>query len=103
MNIRKNDMVKVITGKDAGKRGKVLKVVPRLRLVQVEAVNVVKRSYKARPGVRQAGIVSKPALFNVSKVMLVCPSCNKPIRVAYQINNGTKVRVCRLCKATISQ
>lgn len=103
MHIRKNDLVKVITGRDSGKKGKVLRVIPSEGKIQVEGVNIVKRSYKARPGVRQAGIVSMPAMMNISKVQLVCPSCNKPMRVTYQIDSGVKVRVCRLCKATISQ
>lgn len=103
MHIHKNDLVKVITGRDSGKKGKVLRVIPSAGRVQVEGINIVKRSFKARPGVRQAGIVSMPAMMDISKVQLVCPSCNKPMRVTYQINNGVKVRICRLCKATISQ
>ena len=102
MHIRKNDMVKVITGKDSGKKGKVLDIMPRMRLVQVEGANIVKRAYKARPGVRQAGIVAKTMHLDISKVMLICPNCNKPVRVGYQLNNGTKVRICKSCKATIS-
>lgn len=102
MKIRKNDMVKVITGKDSGKKGKVLGVMPRLGLVQVEGAGVVKRAFKARPGVRQAGIVNKTMYMNIAKVMLICPRCNKPARVGYQMENDTKVRVCKSCKATIS-
>ena len=102
MNIRRNDTVMVTTGKDRGKRGKVRIAFPRDRNLIVEGVNMVKRHVKPRPGVRQAGIISREAPMAVSKVMLVCSKCDKPTRVGRQaLEDGRKVRVCRKCKEVI--
>lgn len=102
MNIRRNDTVMVTAGKDRGKRGKVRLAFPRDRNLIVEGVNMVKRHVKPRPGVRQAGIISREAPMAVSKVMLVCSKCDKPTRVGRQaLEDGRKVRVCRKCKEVI--
>ncbi len=102
MKIRRNDTVMVMTGKDRGKRGKVRVSMPKDDSLIVEGANMVKRHVKARPGVRQAGIVSQEAPLALSKVMLVCSKCDKPTRVGFQVlEDKRKVRVCRKCKEVI--
>ena len=102
MRIRRNDVVQVTRGKDRGKRGKVQRALPREGRVVVEGVNMVKRHVRARGGVRQAGIVQQEAPLYVSKVMLVCTRCNRPVRVGFQnLEDGTKIRVCVKCRETI--
>ncbi len=102
MKIRRNDTVMVMTGKDRGKRGKVRVSMPKDDALIVEGANMVKRHVKARPGVRQAGIISQEAPLPTSKVMLVCSKCDKPTRVGFQVlEDKRKVRVCRKCKEVI--
>lgn len=102
MKIRRNDTVMVMAGKDRGKRGKVRVSMPKDDSLIVEGANMVKRHVKARPGVRQAGIVSQEAPLPFSKVMLVCSKCDKPTRVGFQVlEDKRKVRVCRKCKEVI--
>lgn len=101
VKIRKGDHVRVMTGKDRGKEGRVLAVYPRQSRLLVEGVNVVKRHLKLRAARGRAGqeggIISKEAPMDVSNVQIVCPSCG-PTRVGYQIAaDGTKSRVCRKC------
>jgi large subunit ribosomal protein L24 len=95
--IKKGDIVIVTTGKDSGKKGKVLVCYPALNKIIVEKVNVVKKHRKATNEVK-AGIVEMPAPINVSNVMLVCPSSNKPTRVTFDLGDTKKKR-----KAKISQ
>ena len=96
--IRKDDEVLVITGKNRGRRGRVLRVLPREERVVVEGVNVVKRHLKARPPVRQAGIVEREAPIHWSNVVLVCPKCHRGVRVGFRVEeDGRKVRVCKAC------
>ncbi|MGH2759039.1 MAG: 50S ribosomal protein L24 [Actinomycetota bacterium] len=101
VKIRKGDHVRVMTGKDRGKEGRVLAVFPRNNRLLVEGVNVVKRHLKLRPARGRAGqeggIISKEAPLDVSNVQVVCPSCG-PTRVGYQVaSDGTKARICRKC------
>ena len=101
MNIKRDDTVQVITGKDRGKRAKVREVHPADNKVIVEGINIVKKHTKGRAGARQAGVVEQEAPLNASKVMLVCPNCNKPVRVgSTELGDGRKVRVCRNCGET---
>jgi large subunit ribosomal protein L24 len=106
IKIRKGDSVQVMTGKDAGKRGKVERVLPDSGRVVVEKVNMIKRHTKPRPAPRNSqnqqvipgGVIEKEAPLNLSNVQLVCPSCGKPSRVGYRENeDGVKVRVCKAC------
>ncbi len=102
MRIRQNDTVEVIAGRDLKKRGKVQQVIPRKGLVMVEGVNIVKRHQRPTATVRQAGIIQMEALMPLSKVMLVCPQCNKAVRVGYSfLEDGRKVRLCRSCHEMI--
>ena len=93
--IRKGDQVVVTTGRDAGKRGRVLEVRPLEGKVKVEGVAVVKRHQRANPGGnRPGGIIEKEALINISNVQLVDPGTGKPTRVRYLVDNeGRKTRI----------
>ncbi len=102
--IKRDDTVLVIKGRDKGRQGKVQRVDPGGNLLLVEGVNMVKRHLKAGArGSAQAGIISMEKPLDASKVMLVCPSCNKPTRVGSQpLEDGTKARVCKQCHQMIS-
>jgi len=102
MEIRKNDTVVVITGKEKGKSGKVLRVHPGRRSVVVEKINVVKRHSRPTGDLKQGGIIEKEAPLNVSKVQLRCPKCNTGRRTGRKIlDDGTKVRTCRKCQEVL--
>ena len=103
MRIKKGDTVMVITGKDKGKHGKVLKAMPKENRVVVEGVNIVTKHAKAT---RQAGAEIKhfEGPIDASNVMLYCNKCEKGVRVAVKVQeNGEKVRVCKKCGATIGK
>ena len=101
MNVKKNDTVVVLSGKDKGKKGKVLSVDPETRKVIVEGVNVASRHQKPRKQGEEGGIIKKETPIYSSKVMTVCPKCSKATRVAHKIVDGKKVRVCKHCGAEI--
>ena len=97
MSIKKDDLVIVLSGKDKGKQGKVLEVMPKEGKVVVEKVNMVSRHNKPRKQGDQGGIVSREIPIYASKVMLVCPKCGKATRHAVKLADGKKVRVCKKC------
>ena len=97
MNIKKNDTVIVLSGKDKGKQGKVLETMPSAGKVLVQGINIATTHVKPRRQGEEGGIVRKEAPLYVSKVMRVCPKCNKPTRAAYKLENGEKRRVCKKC------
>ena len=102
MSIRKDDTVVVLSGKDKGKQGKVLTVMPADRKVIVEGVNVVSRHTRPRKQGEEGGILKKEAPLYACKVQKVCPKCNKPTRPAHKmLADGKKVRVCKKCGAEI--
>ena len=102
MNIRKDDNVMVIAGKDRGKKGKVRFAYPKRGRILVEGVNFVKRHTRPTGQVRQAGIIEREEPINVSDVMLICGKCNKATRIGHQrLDAGKKVRVCRACNEVI--
>ena len=102
MNIRKNDTVLVVAGKDKGKRGKVRFAYPKKNNVIVEGINFIKKHSRARGQVRQAGIIDLEAPIAVSNVRLLCAKCNNPTRVGFTyLEDGRKVRICRRCKEVI--
>ena len=101
--VKKNDVVMVIAGKDKGKSGKVLTVIPQKDRVIVEKVNFIKRHARPSSQHRQGGIIEKEGPINLSNVMLVCMKCNKPTRIAKKtLEDGKKVRVCKKCGETLS-
>jgi large subunit ribosomal protein L24 len=102
MDVRKDDTVLVITGKDKNKKGKVRFAYPRKQQVIVEGINSVKKHSKARGAVKQAGIIDLEAPLHISKVMLLCTKCNKPSRVGMRkLEDGRSVRFCRACGEVI--
>ena len=102
LKIKKNDKVVVLSGKDKGKQGKVLSVIPSESKVVVEGVNVATKHKKATRQTEQGGIVKKEAPIYACKVQRVCPKCNKPTRPAHKLlADGKKVRVCKKCGAEI--
>lgn len=104
MHIKKGDSVVVITGKDAGKQGKVIDVNAAAGRVFVDKVNLVSRHTKPTPGAPQGGIVKKEAAIDSSNVMLYCSKCGKGVRVNKQFkDDGTKIRVCAKCGASFDK
>lgn len=101
MKIKKNDTVWVLTGKDSGKTGKVLRAMPEDNKIVVESINVQKKHKKARSAQETSGIVEQAGPISASNVLVVCPSCNKATRVAYKVVDGKKVRVCKKCGAVL--
>ncbi|MBM3956435.1 MAG: 50S ribosomal protein L24 [Gemmatimonadetes bacterium] len=94
--IRRDDTVVVIAGRDKGKRGKVVRVIPGKNKVVVEGVNIITRHLKSRGGVRQAGIVRQEAPIDISNVAYVEPDTGRPGRVGWEyLEDGTRVRVLR--------
>jgi large subunit ribosomal protein L24 len=103
MKVLRNDTVQIIAGKDRGKRGRVRTVLPAKNKVVVENINVYKRHIK-RGRARQTGIIEFEAPLQVSNVMVVCESCDKPTRVGHEfLEDGQKVRVCKKCQAVIER
>ena len=104
MNIRSKDTVVVITGKDKGTTGKVLTAFPKTNKIIVEGVAIATKHQKPRQQGVPGGIVKMEAAIDASNVMLVCPKCKKGTRVGSKVlENGTKVRVCKKCGATIEE
>ena len=107
--IRKNDTVAINAGKDRGKRGRVLKVLPgsdnrKVRLI-VEGVNMIKRHTKPNPGKQvRGGIVAREASLHASNVQLVCPECGVQTRIGHKLlGDGRKVRICRKCEGVVDK
>ncbi|MEE9549035.1 MAG: 50S ribosomal protein L24 [Candidatus Binatia bacterium] len=98
LHIHKNDSVMVIAGKERGKTGKVLRVLPSKGRALIERVNLVKRHTRPRGPQVPGGILEKEASIHISNLMLMCDKCNAPVRVGKKIlEDGEKVRVCRRC------
>jgi large subunit ribosomal protein L24 len=101
-NIKKDDKVKVIAGKDKGKIGKVLKVNRKKNRLLVEKINIVKRHTRPSQKARQGGIIEKEMPIQWSNVMVMCNKCVTPARVKMQrLEDGNKVRVCVKCGETL--
>ena len=101
MSIKKDDLVVVLSGKDAGKQGKVLSTQPSAGKVIVEGVNIVSRHTKPRRQGEEGGIIKKEAPIYACKVQRVCPKCGKPTRIGHKVEGGKKTRVCKKCGAEI--
>lgn len=103
INIKKNDTVVVLAGKDKGKKGKVLSVFPAKKRVVVEGVNMATVHLSAqKSGGKESGIIRREASIDVSNVMRVCPKCGKATRLGHKfLEDGSKVSVCKKCGETI--
>ena len=98
LHVKKGDTVKVLSGKDKGKQGKILRAIPAKERVVVEGVNIVKKAQRPTQQNPQGGITTMEAPLNVSNVMLVCPKCNEATRTGKRVNEASKkVRVCKKC------
>jgi large subunit ribosomal protein L24 len=104
IHVKKEDMVKIIAGKEKGKTGKVLRVFPAKGRVAVEGLNVVKRHTRPSQVNPEGGIVEKEAPMSLSNVMLVCGSCNQATRTGIKkLEDGTKTRYCKKCGASVDK
>lgn len=103
--VRKNDNVVIVTGKDRGKRGRVLKVLPARNRLVVEGANMVKRHTRPNPQRNiKGGIVEREGALHASNVQIVCPECGAPTRIGHQVlGDGRKVRVCRKCDGAVDK
>lgn len=102
-HFKKGDTVEVIAGKDRAKRGKVLEVHPKEQTVIVEGINKVKKHMKPNPQFPTGGIVIREAPLAWSKVMLVCPHCNRATRIGIKVLSDRKVRTCKKCGEMIDE
>ncbi len=101
VHVKTNDTVIILSGKDKGKKGKVLAVSPKENKIIVEGCNMIKKHVKPRKMGDKGGIVDAESAMYACKAMLVCPKCGKPTRVAHKIlADGTKERLCKKCGET---
>jgi large subunit ribosomal protein L24 len=105
IRLRRNDQVEVISGKDAGKRGKVLQIVAEKNRVLVQGVNFIKRHTRPNPQRNiKGGIAEREAPIHVSNLMVVCGECGKRTRIgSSRLEDGRKVRICRKCKGALDR
>lgn len=104
LSIKKNDTVIVITGREKGKRGRVLSVYPAKGRVIIEKINIIKRHMRPSRKYTQGGIIEKEAPLHISNVMLICPKCSKPTRISSTVlSDGKKVRACKKCREVVDQ
>ncbi len=96
MKLKKGDRVRVLSGKDRGDEGDIMRVFPKEGRVIVEGVNVAKKHQRALRATMQAGIIDKDMPMPVSKVAIVCSNCG-PTRVGYRFDGANKIRICRKC------
>ena len=101
MEIKKGDTVVMLTGKDKGKKGTVVQARPADKKVVVEGLNMVTKHLKPRGANQPGGKVEQPAAVDVSNVMLVCPICGEPTKVAHEKADGKNVRKCKKCGAVL--
>ena len=104
MHIKKSDMVKIIAGKEQGKTGKVLRVFPGKSRVVVEGLNMIKRHTRPNQLYPEGGILEKEAPLSASNVMLICGSCNQPVRTGVRLlEDGDKTRYCKKCNESVDK
>lgn len=101
MKLRKGDLIKIISGNDRGKTGKVMKVFPKEGRIVVEGVNIKKKHVRPRQQGKKGEMVLVPAPFRASRAMLVCGKCGKAVRAGYSFVENKKVRTCKKCENEI--
>ncbi|MEW6419639.1 MAG: 50S ribosomal protein L24 [Nitrospirota bacterium] len=103
-SIRKNDTVVVITGREKGKKGRVLSVYPSKSRILIERINMIRKHMKPSKKYTQGGIIEKESPLHISNVMLICPKCNKPTTISSTfLQDGRKVRVCKKCSEVMDE
>ncbi|PLY01141.1 MAG: 50S ribosomal protein L24 [Desulfuromonas sp.] len=104
LHVKKDDTVMILAGKDKGKSGKILRVLPDKKRVLVENLNVVKRHTRPTQANSEGGIIEKEASIDISNVQLICTSCNKPARTGQKVlDDGSKVRYCKKCNEIVDK
>lgn len=98
--IHRRDKVKILSGRDLGKEGEVLRVYRRSSRVVVSGINLVKRHLKAR-GTQPAGIIEVERPFPISKIFLVCPTCQKPAKIGFRVLENKRRRICKICQGIL--
>jgi len=103
LHVKKDDLVMIVAGKDKGKSGKVLRVMPDKGRVLVENLNLIKRHTRPSQANNEGGIIEKEAPIAISNVQLLCQSCNKPARTGIKaLDDGSKVRFCKKCNEIVN-
>lgn len=103
LGIKKEDTVLVIAGKDKGKKGRVVKLIPKKDRLVIEGINITKKHMKPNKQYAQGGIIDREGPIHISNVMLLCPHCEKPVRLANRkLENGKKERRCSKCSEGIN-
>jgi large subunit ribosomal protein L24 len=103
LRIKKGDTVQVMQGKEAGKRGKVMRVLADEERVVVERVNFIKRHVRPSQKTPQGGVIEREASMHISSVQLVCPGCGQPARVGVRMEGEDKVRYCKKCNVQVDK
>jgi large subunit ribosomal protein L24 len=108
VDIKKDDMVRVITGKDRGKEGRVVRVLPDRGRVMVDGVALAKKHMRASgkrstggQQLQQGGIIDAEMFVDISNVQIVCKTCDKPTRIGHRVDGDQKVRICRRCESVL--
>jgi large subunit ribosomal protein L24 len=101
MKFKKNDIVKMIRGKDKGRTGRIVRVFPKINKIVVENLNLVKKRVKSRKAGQPSETISLARKVDASQAMIVCPSCHQPARIGYKLQNNTKYRYCKKCGSRI--
>jgi|UniRef100_A0A7C6EI52 large subunit ribosomal protein L24 len=96
-DIKKNDLVEVISGEEKGRRGRVLEIDREKRTAIVEGINLVKKHQRARSQTQPSGIITKPAPVHISNLVLICPKCGKKVKVKREKIEKRRVRICKEC------
>jgi large subunit ribosomal protein L24 len=103
LHVKKDDLVMIVAGKDKGKSGKVLRVLPEKERVLVENLNLIKRHTRPSQTNNEGGIIEKEAPIAISNVQLLCPGCSKPARTGIKIlEDGNKARFCKKCNEIVN-
>jgi len=101
MKIKKGDTVLVISGKNKGKKGKILRAFPKEKKILIDGINLMKKHQKPKKTGEKGQIIQKPAPIDVSNVKMICPKCNKAVRLGYKIVDDKKYRICKKCNKQI--
>jgi len=101
MKIKKNDTVKIISGKDVGKKGKVVRVFPLRGKVSIEGINTYKKHVKPKTQNEKGQTIEVIRPMHISNVQVICPSCNKTVRTIVKMKNGKRTRFCKKCDSVI--
>lgn len=101
MKVKKGDTVLIISGKDKGRVAKILRSLPKDRMILVDGINLKNKHVKPKKQGEKGQVVAVPAPLDVSDVKLICPRCSKAVRIGYKIQDNKKLRICKKCKAEI--